>query len=626
MIKELKIAICLAFALTACPVTDTNSPLAAPGGLKASGADRSVRLEWNPSADPDLKGYTVSVTGSEGAVVAETPVNAPATTVTVGDLTNGSTYTFRVATETKAGKRSPFSSPLEATPGLSGKPPAIPSGLVASAQDGQVLLTWNKNPEFDLKGYTLYFGPTAAKLEQTKTLPASAVDTIVAPLTNATPFFFALEAENTAGQKSPRTEVLASTPQSSLLAPIIEGVSITGYGTSAQVRQGAGSIEVVLRGQRLDTITTAKLLGSFDFTILEKTASSAKLSASVPHGLDVGPRTLSLTSSGGEVALAQAIEITKITSAKNAGLNPSDTTGLGTPNRPFLTLSRALAVAAAGDTVLLGAGIYSAGESWPQSPSNVYPSPNVAAGVSIEGQSSDAGAVLLQGAGASGSSSGLAFAGSATVRNLRLRGFNFALVLRAGTTEARLGLLRLENLSVIENYSGVAVNDAEGLNLARVVVNNNTLGLTTRSVTAIDIGFSEFNSNTEYGINVSARSASPRGTTFSIFGSTVNQNVQGGISVGVDGLSLSSTMVKLNGGYGLELLGKPFFVSFAGATRLEQNGSFQLLDSRRANTGGFIIDRVMIPGMGITAGTVSGPFDSGSWYRISNSGNFIFFQ
>ena len=255
-----------------------------------------------------------------------------------------------------AGKRSLFSLPLEATPGLSGKPPGIPSGLVASAQDGQVLLIWNKNPEFDLKGYTLYYGPSAANLEQTKTLPASAVDTIVTPLTNGTPFFFALEAENTAAQKSARTEVLASTPQSSLLAPIIEGVSITGYGTSTQVRQGAGSIEVTVRGQRLDKITTAKLLGGFDFTILEKTASSVKLSASVPHGLDVGPRTLSLTSTGGEVALAQAIEITKITAAKNAGLNPSDTTGLGTPNRPYLTLSRALTVAAAGAHGAAGGG------------------------------------------------------------------------------------------------------------------------------------------------------------------------------------------------------------------------------------------------------------------------------
>ena len=276
--------------------------------------------------------------------------------------------------------------------------------------------------------------------------------------------------------------------------------------------------------------------------------------------------------------------------------------------------------------MLLGAGTYSAGESWPQSTPFIYPPPNVPAGVSIEGQSSDAGAVLLQGADATGTSSGLAFAGSATVRNLRLRGFNFALVLRTGTAAARLGLLQLENLSVIENYWGVAVNDAESLSLKRVVVNNNRLGLTVRSVTGTDIRFSEFNGNTEYGMNVSSRLASPRGTVVNILGSTINQNGEG-ISSTVDILSLSSTVVKLNGTHGLRLLGNPTDVSLTGTTTLEQNGSFQLLDGRDANTGRIIvIDRAMIPGLRIAAGYVKGPSENTSFYSISKAGNSIYFR
>src|SRR5690606_34747564 len=54
----------------------------------------------------------------------------------------------------------------------------------------------------------------------------------------------------------------------------------------------------------------------------------------------------------------------------------------GTPSSPFRTVTRGLQVAAAGDLVEIGPGIYLAGELWPQSAS----SPNVAAGVTVRGK------------------------------------------------------------------------------------------------------------------------------------------------------------------------------------------------------------------------------------------------
>ncbi len=625
--KKLSIAF-LVMLLAACGST-TDAPPAAPTGLKATAAEKSVKLEWNANTEADLKGYVVSVALSSGALVGNFPVEAPATQMNVTDLTNGTAYIFRVAAEDRAGNRSPFSSPLQATAGVPGTPPAQPSGFAASAQNGQVLLTWNKNPEADLKGYTLYYGPGAASLNQSKTLTASAVNAVVADLTNGTVTFFALEAENNAGQKSPRTEVVAATPQAALLAPIVSSLAISGYGASTQVRQGAGGIEVLLQGQRLETLTSVKLLGGFDFTILEKTAISAKLSAIVPHGLEVGTRTLLVSGTGGEVALSDALEITKITAAKTPGLNPSDTTGLGTPNKPYLTFSRALSDATSGDTVLLGAGIYNAGETWPQSPTSslALPPPNILSGITIEGQSSDRGTVLLQGAGKAGGSSGLVFAGNATVRNLTLRDFRFALVLNAGTASSRVGDLSLENLTAFESLEGLTVNFAQSVTLNQVILNNNTNGgLDARAVRQLNITQSEFSGNT-YGIAVGNAAVGRVSLSSSLTMNQVeaNKNTQFGISSGV-ATDLINTTAKLNTTYGLRLFGQPGFVALRTGTSLEQNGDFQLFDARDADQGSFIATHSLLPGSGVTVSTVFGPTQSGNFYRIANAGNVILFK
>lgn len=246
---------------------------------------------------------------------------------------------------------------------------------------------------------------------------------------------------------------------------------------------------------------------------------------------------------------------------KTPQLNPSDTTGLGTPNRPFLTLTKALSVAAAGDTVLLGAGTYSAGESWPQSSTGnlSLPAPKIPAGIVLEGQSSDKGAVVLQGAGKTAGSSGLIFAGSATVRNLTLKDFRFALVLNAGTASARVGELVLENLAAFESLEGLVVNYASSATLERVeLINNSNGGLSAQGVHQLSVRRSKFSGNT-YGIAAGTGVGLTASITLDVV--EADQNTGFGMSLGSLSSDLSNTSARLNGSYGLRLLGTPPLVA-----------------------------------------------------------------
>ena len=611
----------LTILLAACTGQNDAAP-ATPSGLKAIAADKSVRLEWNPNSEAALSAYVVSVTLGDGALVSNNPVAAPASQLVVGDLSNGTVYTFRIAAEDRAGKRSAFSAPITATAGAIGTPPAKPVGLVVSAQNEQVLLSWTKNLEPDLKGYTLYFGPNASKLEQNKSLPASSGSAVIASLVNGTPYFFALEAENKAGQKSPRTEVVSATPQSSLFAPIISSYTISGYGNSSQVRQGAGGIEVLLQGQRLDTITSAKLLGAFDFSILEQGATSLKLTAIVPHGLELGPRTLLIAGTGGEAAIGDALEITKITAVKTPQLNPNDTTGLGTPNRPFLTLTRALDAAGTGDTVLLGAGTYSDGERWPNG--TISPvTTNAPANLSIEGQSSDRGTVLLQGPGASSAANALSLAGSANIRNLTIRGFNAGIRLEAGSASGKLGELNVDNLALIENRTGILVFFADRFSLTHsTLANNSNQGVLSKGVRQLEFSQSDWTGN---GTGISLRNEGSQASSATLGQLSITLSSGDGLYVQDVGLDVSNTRSFQNQGSGLILLGRPGFIALRAGTVLEQNG-IQLSDERVESQGSFNATRYLLPGSGVTVGAVVGPTQLGNFYRIINAGNSILFQ
>ena len=191
---------------------------ATPGNLSAKPGDASVTLSWEANKETDLKGYTVFWGASSGALANSSFVDKTQTTKTITGLTNGKAYFFAVNAVDIAGNTSAQTSSLNATPIAApapgdSTPLATPSSLVASAGDAEVNLTWAANLEPDLKGYNIYSGTTAGSLSLAGFAGKVNSSKKFTGLTNGQTYYFAVDAEDTTGNKSSRSASVNATPK-----------------------------------------------------------------------------------------------------------------------------------------------------------------------------------------------------------------------------------------------------------------------------------------------------------------------------------------------------------------------------------------------------------------------------
>ena len=202
-----KIMLSIVTAVAMLVVGCGGSAPSAPTGLTATAGNAQVVLTWTAvSGATSYNIYsqsTAGVTTSSGAKIA----GITKASYTQTGLTNGTHY-YYVVTAVNSNGESPTSTEVTATP--QAPIPSAPTGLTATAGNGQVALSWTASS--GATSYNLYYGTTSPLTiaNGTKVGSLSGTTDTVSSLTNGTPYYFAVTAVNSGGESALSTEANAT--------------------------------------------------------------------------------------------------------------------------------------------------------------------------------------------------------------------------------------------------------------------------------------------------------------------------------------------------------------------------------------------------------------------------------
>ena len=189
----------------ATPTAPTSPPPAAPaapGNLSAIAGNGQIQLSWNAVTGATDYRIFRTTNGTFGT----TPIATVTTTTYLNTgLTNGTTYSYRVAAH-NAGGDGPFSAVVSTAPGAA---PGVPTNVSASAGNAMVTLSWTAVAT--ATSYNVYRGTTtngqaAPPLATGLTAPAF----VDSPVTNGVTYFYKVTAVNAFGESTRSTEASAS--------------------------------------------------------------------------------------------------------------------------------------------------------------------------------------------------------------------------------------------------------------------------------------------------------------------------------------------------------------------------------------------------------------------------------
>ncbi|MDQ2873435.1 MAG: discoidin domain-containing protein [Actinomycetota bacterium] len=192
--------------LTVTPATA--SVPSGPTNLTVSPGTTSATLHWTASASGSPTSYNIyRGTISDGE--ATTPVgtvSGTTTSFTDTGLTNGKTYFYNVAANNGVGV-SPDSNEVSVIPAATGTAPPTPTGLVATAGNGSVALTWAASA--GATSYSIYRGTASGAEGTTPVGTATSGSFTDTGLTNGTTYYYTVTASNSAGSSAHSAEVHA---------------------------------------------------------------------------------------------------------------------------------------------------------------------------------------------------------------------------------------------------------------------------------------------------------------------------------------------------------------------------------------------------------------------------------
>lgn len=203
--------------------TPSVTPPDPPANPMATGVPTGVLITWDANIESDLAGYNLFYSTTIGGTYVQ--VNGPLLTDTTYVDTSapaGVAAYYYVEAVNSSNLSSDASDIVNATP-QDVTPPAVPTGLLASADETEVVLVWDANTETDLDGYNVYSAASATGIftqinGSLLTDPTYTDSTITAGQT----LYYAVTAMDTSGNQSAKSAVVFATrsPGSATPAPI----------------------------------------------------------------------------------------------------------------------------------------------------------------------------------------------------------------------------------------------------------------------------------------------------------------------------------------------------------------------------------------------------------------------
>ena len=180
----------------------TATPLfAAPTGLTATAGYGQVTLTWENPGNSDISKYQLKIDGGAFADIPNSDANTIGHTMT--DLTGGTLYSLAVRAVGSSLTGAGAPAMVTATPLF-----AAPTGLTATAGDGQVTLNWDDPSNSNITGYELSID--AGAFAEIGGSDAATTSHTVTGLTNGTTYTFAVRAVNASGEGASSDTVTAT--------------------------------------------------------------------------------------------------------------------------------------------------------------------------------------------------------------------------------------------------------------------------------------------------------------------------------------------------------------------------------------------------------------------------------
>jgi large repetitive protein len=181
-----------------------------PRGLAAMGGDGEVDLSWMvPDGDGGaaVSGYVVQYRMTSSMTWLDWPTTGTSTSTTITGLANGVAYQFQVAAENAAG-RGTFTFPEIKRPEGA---PNTPGDLVATAEDGQLALSWSEpgSGGSDITGYLVEYRVLPDGDWVTPAMETPQTFVTVPDLVNGTTYEVRVAARNALGTSAFSTPVSA---------------------------------------------------------------------------------------------------------------------------------------------------------------------------------------------------------------------------------------------------------------------------------------------------------------------------------------------------------------------------------------------------------------------------------